>query len=277
MDTSDSTTNINEFEFASEFTEALRSFYKYKKEYENKINKKIKEIHNSTDLTNEEKHNKFLKIKKTCIICEQTGGSLFFQDKNKLIAKCGNVESPCNFNITLQKSKYNDIMNVIKEQSSIINTYKNDIINIKLDFIHGLKDEDTTISEFEDIKTKLIDIVNLYQITYKQFLNLYNIDNLTAIAVENDKLTDIIITFKNLIDNYDKTKAPQSIVTALELYKEIKIINKKLVSLKYKITEITNNNLIQQSYTNKDLQVLDNSDKSENNENKIIVFNINAR
>jgi len=277
MDTSDSTTNINEFEFASEFTEALRSFYKYKKEYENKINKKIKEIHNSTDLTNEEKHNKFLKIKKTCIICEQPGGSLFFQDKNKLIAKCGNVESPCNFNITLQKSKYNDIMNVIKEQSSIINTYKNDIINIKLDFIHGLKDEDTTISEFEDIKTKLIDIVNLYQITYKQFLNLYNIDNLTAIAVENDKLTDIIITFKNLIDNYDKTKDPQSIVTALELYKEIKIINKKLVSLKYKITEITNNNLIQQSYTNKDLQVLDNSDKSENNENKIIVFNINAR
>jgi hypothetical protein len=277
MDTSDSTTNINEFEFASEFTEALRSFYKYKKEYENKINKKIKEIHNSTDLTNEEKHNKFLKIKKTCIICGQTGGSLFFQDKNKLIAKCGNVESPCNFNITLQKSKYNDIMNVIKEQSSIINTYKNDIINIKLDFIHGLKDEDTTISEFEDIKTKLIDIVNLYQITYKQFLNLYNIDNLTAIAVENDKLTDLIITFKNLIDNYDKTKDPQSIVTALELYKEIKIINKKLVSLKYKITEITNNNLIQQSYTNKDLQVLDNSDKSENNENKIIVFNINAR
>jgi len=277
MDTSDSTTNINEFEFASEFTEALRSFYKYKKEYENKINKKIKEIHNSTDLTNEEKHNKFLKIKKTCIICGQTGGSLFFQDKNKLIAKCGNVESPCNFNITLQKSKYNDIMNVIKEQSSIINTYKNDIINIKLDFIHGLKDEDTTISEFEDIKTKLIDIVNLYQINYKQFLNLYNIDNLTAIAVENDKLTNLIITFKNLIDNYDKTKDPQSIVTALELYKEIKIINKKLVSLKYKITEITNNNLIQQSYTNKDLQVLDNTDKSENNENKIIVFNINAR
>jgi hypothetical protein len=277
MDTSDSTTNINEFEFASEFTEALRSFYKYKKEYENKINKKIKEIHNSTDLTNEEKHNKFLKIKKTCIICGQTGGSLFFQDKNKLIAKCGNVESPCNFNITLQKSKYNDIMNVIKEQSGIINNYKNDIINIKLDFIHGLKNEDTTISEFEDIKTKLIDIVNLYQVNYKQFLNLYNIDNLTAIAVENDKLTDLIITFKNLIDNYDKTKDPQSIVTALELYKEIKIINKKLVSLKYKITEITNNNLIQQSYTNKDLQVLDNSDNSENNQNKIIVFNINAR
>ena len=277
MDTIDSTTNINEFEFASEFTEALRSFYKYKKEYDNKINKKIKEIHNSTDLTNEEKHNKFLKIKKTCIICGQTGGSLFFQDKNKLIAKCGNIDSPCNFNITLQKSKYNDIMNVIKEQSSIINNYKNDIINIKLDFIHGLKDEDATISEFEDIKTKLISIVNLYQINYKQFLNLYNVDNLSAIAIENDKLSDVIITIKNLIDNYDKTKDPQSIVTALELYKEIKIINKKLVSLKYKITEVTNNNLIQHSYTNKDLQVFDNSDNTENNENKIIVFNINAR
>lgn len=201
----------------------------------------------------------------------------FFQDKNKLVAKCGNIDSPCNFNITLQKSKYNSLINVIKEQTLIINNYKNNIINIKLDFLHGLKNEDATISEFEDIKTKLINIVNLYQINYKQFINLYNIDNLSFITIENDKLTDIIISFKNLIDIYDKTKDSEAIGNALELYKEIKIINKKLSSLKYKINEFTNNTLIQESYTNKDLQVIDNNDNSEENENKIIVFNINAR
>lgn len=271
--------NINEFEFASDFTEALKAFYKYKKEYDSKINKKVKEIHSTSDLTNYEKHNKFLKIKRTCVICGQSGGSIFFQDKNKLIAKCGNIESPCNFNITLQKSKYNNIINVIKEQTAIINNYKNGIINIKLDFLHGLKNEDTTLREFEEIKTKLITIVSLYQTNYKQFLNLYNTDNLNDISIENDKLTDVIIAFKNLIDNYEQTKDPQSISTALELYKEIKIINKKLLNLKYKISEFTNNNLIQEPYTNKDLQVIDNSDNSDNseNQNKIIVFNINAR
>ena len=274
MDTIDSTANINEFEFTSEFTEALRAFYKYKKEYDNKINKKIKEIFNTTDITNEEKHNKFLKMKKVCIICGQSGGSIFFQDKNKLVAKCGNIDSPCNFNITLQKSKYNNLINVIKEQSIIINNYKNDIINIKLDFIHGLKNEETTISEFENIKTKLIAIVNLYQANYKQFINLYNIDKLPDIAIENEKLSDLIKAFKTLIENYDKTKDAQSIVSALELYKEIKIVSKELTSLKYKINEVTNTNLVQESYTNKDLQVIENS---ENNENKIIVFNINAR
>jgi len=276
-DQTDKSKNINEFEFAGDFTQALSAYYNYKQEYESKISKKIKEIHNTTDFTNEEKHNKFLKMKKTCIICGQSGGSIFFQDKNKLVAKCGNVDFPCNFNITLQKSKYNILTNVIKEQTAIINYYKNAIINIKLEFLHGLKNEEPTISEFEDIKNKLITIVNLYQPNYKQFINLYNIDNLSAISMESDRLTDTIIALKNLIDNYDKTKDAQSIVTALELYKEIKIINKKLSSLKYKINEFTNNNLIQESYTNKDLQVIDPSDNTEENENKIIVFNINAR
>ena len=143
-----------------------------------------------------------------------------------------------------------------------------------MDFIHGLKNEETTISEFENIKTKLIAIVNLYQANYKQFINLYNIDKLPDIAIENEKLSDLIKAFKTLIENYDKTKDAQSIVSALELYKEIKIVSKELSSLKYKINEVTNTNLVQESYTNKDLQVIENS---ENNENKIIVFNINAR
>lgn len=273
----DTSKNIHEFEFASDFSEALRTYYKYKQDYETKLNKKIKDIHNTADSTSEEKRNKFLKMKKTCIICGQPGGSIFFQDKNKLVAKCGNIDSPCNFNITLQKSKYNSLMDVIKQQSYIINNYKNDIINIKLNFLHGLKNEDATLSEFEDIKNKLITVVNLYQPNYKQFINLYNIDNLSSIIIENDKLTDTIITFKNLIDNYDKTKDAQSITTALELYKEIKIINKTLLNLKYKITEFTNSNLIQESYTNKDLQVIETDETDETNENKIIVFNINAR
>jgi hypothetical protein len=279
-DTTSTSKNINEFEFESDFKEALSTFYNYKKEYDTKINKKIKEIHNNTELTKDDKKNKFLKMKKTCIICGQSGGSIFFQDKNKLVAKCGNIDSPCKFNITLQKSKYNNIINVIKEQTAIINNYKNGIINIKLDFLHGLKNEDDTIRDFEELKTKLINIVKVYQVNYKQFLNLYNIDNLSFISIENDKLTDTIIALKNLIDNYDKTKDTQSIVNALELYKEIKIINKKLLNLKYKINEFDNNNLIQQSYTNKDLQVLyneENGENEENNQNKIIVFNINAR
>ena len=273
----DTSKNIHEFEFASDFSEALRTYYKYKQDYETKLNKKIKDIHNTADSTSEEKRNKFLKMKKTCIICGQSGGSIFFQDKNKLVAKCGNIDSPCNFNITLQKSKYNSLMDVIKQQSYIINNYKNDIINIKLNFLHGLKNEDATLSEFEDIKNKLITVVNLYQPNYKQFINLYNIDNLSSIIIENDKLTDTIITFKNLIDNYDKTKDAQSITTALEVYKEIKIINKTLLNLKYKITEFTNSNLIQESYTNKDLQVIETDETDDTNENKIIVFNINAR
>lgn len=279
MDTSDTTKSLNEFEFTSEFTAALSAFYKYKKEYETKINKKIKEIHNSTDLTNEEKHNKFLKIKKTCIICEQTGGSLFFQDKNKLIAKCGNRESPCKFNIELEKSSYLTIAEVLHQQTAIITSYKTSIINSKLDFIHGLKSEQETIDAFEELKTNLIMIVKLYQSTYNQFLTLYNVENLPSISIETDKLIDSITSLKNMISSYERTKDKQLMVEVMDIYKEIKTINKKLLDLKYKITELDTSSintiqLVQKSYTNKDLQILNTNDKREN---KIIVFYINDK
>ena len=86
-DTTNTSKNINEFEFESDFTAALSTFYNYKKEYDSKINKKIKEIHNNTELTKDDKKNKFLKMKKTCIIYGQSGGSILFQDKNKYTPK----------------------------------------------------------------------------------------------------------------------------------------------------------------------------------------------
>lgn len=272
-------TSTNEFEFTSEFNDALKTFYSYKKDYESKINKKIKELAISSELTKEEKRNKFLKLKKTCVVCGKPGGSIFIQDKNKLIAKCGNRESPCKFNIELERATYLTIAEVLHQQTAIITSYKNSIINSKLDFIHGLKSEQETIDAFEELKTNLIMIVKLYQSNYNQFLTLYNVENLPSISIETDKLIDSITLLKNFISSYEKTKDKQLIVEALEVYKEIKTINKKLLELKYKITELDTSSintiqLVQKSYTNKDLQILNTNDNSEN---KIIVFYINDK
>lgn len=272
-------TSTNEFEFTSEFNDALKTFYSYKKDYESKINKKIKELAISSELTKEEKRNKFLKLKKTCVVCGKPGGSIFIQDKNKLIAKCGNRESPCKFNIELERATYLNITEVLHQQTAIITSYKNSIINSKLDFIHGLKSEQETIDAFEELKTNLIMLVKLYQSNYNQFLTLYNVENLPSISIETDKLIDSITLLKNFISSYEKTKEKQSIVEALEVYKEIKTINKKLLELKYKITELDTSTintiqLVQKSYTNKDLQILNTNDNSEN---KIIVFYINDK
>jgi len=272
-------TSTNEFEFTSEFNDALKTFYSYKKDYESKINKKIKELAISSELTKEEKRNKFLKLKKTCIVCGKPGGSIFIQDKNKLIAKCGNRESPCKFNIELEKSSYLTIAEVLHQQTAIITSYKTSIINSKLDFIHGLKSEQETIDAFEELKTNLIMIVKLYQSTYTQFLTLYNVENLPSISIETDKLIDSITSLKNMISSYERTKDKQLMVEVMDIYKEIKTINKKLLDLKYKITELDTSTintiqLVQKSYTNKDLQILNTNDKREN---KIIVFYINDK
>jgi hypothetical protein len=82
-----------------------------------------------------------------------------------------------------------------------------------------------------------------------------------------------------MISSYERTKDKQLMLEVMDSYKEIQTINKKLLDLKYKITELDTSTintiqLVQKSYTNKDLQILNTNDKREN---KIIVFYINDK
>ena len=63
---------------------------------------------------------KFVELKKKCISCGKGDGTIFKQEDNVLIAKCGNINRPCKLNIRLQKAKYEDIAKDINNLSSIV-------------------------------------------------------------------------------------------------------------------------------------------------------------
>jgi hypothetical protein len=259
------------------FDEAVNRYYKLKNDYDNNIKKLVNKIINIDALSSIEKHERFLTEKKKCIICGKSGGTIFQQKGNLLIAKCGNDENPCRLNIQLQRAKYMNIMNDINSQQSRVNNNKASIVDIKLNFLFGFTNQQTTITNFNDMKTQLIESVKLYQnMSEKFFAITENSENKTKISNLTDALQAEIIKLKDLIQNFDETGTIQFLKEAVESYiNKISIIVKDLRTLKYKEQYIYMNendntqHLIQNTYTPSDLETI-----IPGTENKIIVFSI---
>ena len=260
-----------------DFNNALSKYYKLKHDYQKSINKQVKELYNNDSLTNQEKHKKFLETKKKCIKCGKTGGSIFTETSNLLTAKCGNVETPCKLDIQIEKATYNNLIDILKSEGYQVNTYKNNIITTKLNYMFGFKDQAKTLQIFEELKTNLVKIVKSYQEnTQKYITTIYNINNLEKINELQQRLDTNVVSFKDLVENFNKEGDIQYIKDAVELYvNTLTIMNKELNKLKYKFQEVYKDNdnninyLIQKTYTLSELQVI-----KPGTENKIIAFSV---
>lgn len=258
------------------FDDAISTYYKLKGQYNANFNKLVKEIYDKK-LSLEEKQSKFTEIKPKCVVCRKHGGTIFEEDNTMLIAKCGNLDNPCKLDIKLERAKYDNILKVINTQNGYINKYKNDIITTKLNFLFGFKTQETTLSEFEKLKGDLVKIIKQYQDnTSKYIKTIYNAENISSINTLDDKLYANIKIFKDNIDNYKSSGQQSFIKDALEIYvNTIKVINKELQALKYKIQEVIYNKdndtykLVQKSYTLSDLQII-----KPDTENKVITFSV---
>ena len=262
---------------ANNFSTAISTYYKLKGDYENKTRKSIKEIYNDSTLNSEQKRKVYTRLKKKCIICGKAGGTIFEQDDNMLIAKCGHIESPCKLDIKLQRAKYDNIINYLSETNKSINTYKNNIIDTKLDYLFGFTNHSSTISKFDELKSNLVKIVKLYQDNTNKYINtIYNYNEISKINSLGSQLDGNINSFKENIEMFNKSGEISYIKDALELYiNTIKVINKQLREAKYKLQQIYKDKdtevvyLIQKIYTLSDLLII-----QPGTENKVISFSV---
>lgn len=258
------------------FDNAISTYYKLKGQYNNNINKQVKEIYEKK-LSPEEKREKFADIKYKCIVCGKTGGTIFEEDNTMLLAKCGNQDSPCKLDIKLERAKYDNILNTINSQNNDINFYKNSIINTKLNFLFGFNNQENTLTEFEKLKTNLVKIIKEYQNnTGKYIKTIYNSENITNLSNLNNKLDSNIEIFKDNIKNFKESGQESYLKEAVELYvNTIVTINKEIQALKYKIQEVVHNKetnkykLVQKTYTLSDLQII-----QPGTENRVIAFSV---
>ena len=254
------------------YQEAFNEYFKLKNDY-NILKQKLINKLSKTQLSNNEKSKLFNQEIK-CVRCKHKGGTIFENKDNHLLARCGNIDSPCKLNIDLQRATYKSIIEKIPSLLKNINDVKNNIIQIKLKFMYGYENEETTISEFTELKKKLITLVSEHKQLSVIFLNIFsNYDDKDKILSQQTLLQSEIINFINLIEQFRDTKENQFIKDAVELnINQIFKISKEISDLKYKIQFVyknSNNEFIlnQESFS---LNIFD--VKEKDTENKIISF-----
>ena len=216
------------------YLKILNKYFKLKTGYEEKFYEKKKKINANNDLTYEEKRGKIKKIKRFCVLCNNSGGSTFINNKKFYKIICGSKE-PCK-SLEILKRKVGNIPKIIEQLLKKIEKQRQKIIKIKLDFLFNLKDESTVTEEFEAFKKEYTEL-NAYlislNITLEEQQN--NENRKRYVAIENIKLNEMISLQKNHIKEYYATNDKQFLSDAINVYiKDILPIQKNIRELKFK-------------------------------------------
>ena len=91
---------------STEIDEAIAYYYKLKGDYDKKYAHAKHTIFQSrNDISDKKRKAKIKKIKRKCVKCKQSGGTIFSNSNGILIARCGNKENPCSLDIQIKKPK----------------------------------------------------------------------------------------------------------------------------------------------------------------------------
>ena len=255
---------ISENKIDSKFNIAINNYYKLKKQYEKPYNKFINDLLKNEELNNNEKKIKVSEYKNKCVNCKSLGGTIFNKQGNNLIVYCGNQDNPCKLNIHLQRGHYDNIYNILDNINQNINHNKIETIKTKYNFLFGFTNEETTIKNFNLLKTKIVSDVKNYQDVFQKFILLINNQEKKGkIFNETKKILSLIDSFKILIKQYEDTKENNYLKEATELYIDniVKTAN-SIRNNKYIRNEIIHDedektyHLIQKSYNAEELLLL---------------------
>jgi hypothetical protein len=180
-------------EFQEEYLKYLNdldAYFKLKKKYENKwsVTKK-KHLRN---VENKRRDGKTLvnKLQKRCINCRNVGGTIFTNENNVYIAKCGSEEKKCSLNITIEAATYINNNQYQKLTLDNINDIKDKIINNKLNLLFDLENDDVVINEFNSLKEELKKQTDVLKFLKKSKNNLDIIDNTKPMDDDDDDGAD---------------------------------------------------------------------------------------
>tara|TARA_Y100000389_G_scaffold192514_1_gene220056 strand:+ start:1633 stop:2484 length:852 start_codon:yes stop_codon:yes gene_type:complete len=253
----------------SDYLEEVQNYYDLK----NKFTKQKNILKNkiiSSNSTSENKKLQFAKLKIKCVNCNKEGGTLFKETDKLLQATCGNVKEPCDLNIQIVKMTQTMLDKELININTKIKTIKNKIVITKLNFLFNYIEEAKAVELFDNYKK----LLNNYQEIYNNIFNEYNlvVNNVDKKNLLNDKTLeriDTINNYKEYINLYNETDNKKYLNDAIELYNNIKTLDKDIRELKYNINNITIKNnddssiiydtlyiLIQKEFDLKDLEII---------------------
>ena len=217
---------------------AVIRYYKLKGDYDAKYkNSKNKITKSGLSLSEIKKKLKSMKMK--CINCKQNGGTIFTNKDGILTAKCGNTESPCALDIQIKRGKWMLLTKAADLSEEDIEISKENIIDLKLDLLFGLRTEEQIASEFDESKSdykslvKQLDMINgviesentiKVGAPTKDEDSVRNIPIKEYINIKKRQLKQLVTRFKSLVKEYmeeDEVLAKQDLMEqAINIYTE---------------------------------------------------------
>ena len=245
----------------------VENYYSLKNAYDE--NKKTHKNRSFLDLGENDVAN--WKLKKTllnqtkpkCVNCKRNVGTIFsnnFNAENKnriLIAKCGDINAPCELNIELSLNPVYLLDEQVRQNKKDLTSNQDVIIRTKNDLLFGYLPEEEALKIFENVT------VDIEENTKNMEINLYKFLNITHNTKEYEKIKELktqfyenIREFKGFITNFEKDKNAKHIQNANEYYEHnILPTIKELNELKYAYTNVDHDvenktkHLIQKEYT----------------------------
>ena len=217
---------------------AVIRYYKLKGDYDAKYkNSKNKITKSGLSLSEIKKKLKSMKMK--CINCKQNGGTIFTNKDGILTAKCGNTESPCALDIQIKRGKWMLLTKAADLSEEDIEISKENIIDLKLDLLFGLRTEEQIASEFDESKSdykslvKQLDMINgviesentiKVGAPTKDEDSVRNIPIKEYLNIKKRQLKQLVTRFKSLVKEYmeeDEVLAKQDLMEqAINIYTE---------------------------------------------------------
>ena len=233
----------------------IKEYYKLKEKYEKTIKRQKEKIIGNEHYSVNQKKKRLKLIESKCVNCGKQGGTLFSNNNRILRVICGNKESPCRLNISINRKdkKYVNSINECNKLYNEINNLKNEIIKVKLDLLFEYITEEDMIKRYGIIKSRLSKHINVYEEIYRHIINeVDNIENMDRII---ELETSISMLINNIKDIGDTNKVSSGAREIIEIYiNELEPLLRELFEKKYKEAFVMNNKLVQDRYNLKSLE-----------------------
>ena len=238
----------------SSVEEAVKDYYMLKQKYEQSLQKQI-----SAQRSKSFKKN----IKKLCVNCGKTGnGTIFKREGRFLIAVCG-ASTPCDLNIKIDRGFYSNVIKQEKINAEKLNEASSEIIQTKLQMMHGQISKDTAIEKFNEQKTK-VDALNKELISNQTTLKeiIYRPDKTNIINTATADISRAKDTLESLEKEWKENAKPEFAKDMVDLtVTTIMPLANKLTSAKYEKTYMDihkdgiTKTLIEEPYTLEQLMI----------------------
>ena len=202
----------------------IENYYKLKADYTKQITKLKKSIINNSELSRQDKRNRFTLLRPKCVICKNPVGSIFTVKDRTLIAVCGATQNtqngkfePCSLDIKIKKPSVmllDEVLEVLRENTE---TIKEDIISTKVKALFDLIPENEAIKQFEEYKKEYTTINKLFTSSDEKYKSVVdNLDKKTIIKETKQAIYNKINEIKQLVN--DKDIDEQFLKDGVELY-----------------------------------------------------------